>query len=349
MKIGIDISPLSSGHKVRGTGFYLQHLKNALVKYFPENKYAFFTSGDEWPKNVDIIHYPYFDPFLITLPFLKPHKLVVTILDLTPLVFPEHFPSGIKGKVKWQMQRFMVKQADAIITCSMASKKDIIRFTGIPARRIHVTYLAPGEEFKKITNDELRITELRSKYNLPEKFALYVGDVTWNKNLPRLIRAVQQAGVPLVMIGKALTEVNFDRSNAWNKDKAEVFAMLEKDTTSILRLGFIESMTDLVKIYNMATVLVFPSLYEGFGLPVIEAMSCGTPVITTKAASLPEVAGNAAYFVDGEDVGSIAKGIKVVFENSSLQRKLSEKGLQQAKKFTWKKTAEETVDVYKNI
>src|SRR5258706_1593574 len=97
MKIAIDISPLSSGHKVSGTGFYLKHLKDALEKYFPENKYSFFTSDDKVPKSVDIIHYPYFEPFLITLPFKKPRKLVVTILDLTPLVFPEHFPSGVKG------------------------------------------------------------------------------------------------------------------------------------------------------------------------------------------------------------------------------------------------------------
>src|SRR5438046_3377790 len=151
MKIGIDISPLSSGHKVRGTGFYLQHLKDALEKYFPENKYAFFTSGEKIPEKIDLVHYPYFEPFLITLPFKKPHKLVVTILDLTPLVFPEHFPSGVKGRLKWQVQRMLVKQADAIITISLASKKDIIRFTGIPARKIHVTYLAAGEEFKKIS------------------------------------------------------------------------------------------------------------------------------------------------------------------------------------------------------
>src|SRR5579872_7086795 len=105
MKIAIDISPLSSGHKVRGVGFYLQHLKDALMKYFPEHEYIWFEKPSEIPKDVDLVHYPYFDPFSLTLPFKRLQKTVVTVHDLTPLIFPEDFPSGFKGTLKWRLQR----------------------------------------------------------------------------------------------------------------------------------------------------------------------------------------------------------------------------------------------------
>src|SRR6266498_267897 len=101
MKIAIDVSPLQTGHKVRGVGFYLKHLKKSLLHYYPENQYIFFSHGAKLDKTIDVVHYPYFDPFFLTLPILKKHKIVVTVHDLTPLVFPQHFPAGLKGKFKW--------------------------------------------------------------------------------------------------------------------------------------------------------------------------------------------------------------------------------------------------------
>src|SRR3982751_6510623 len=103
MRIAIDVSPLESGHKVRGIGFYVSHLKRSLEKYFPNNIYDFFL--DKVTVAPDVFHYPYFDPFFITLPMVKKYKTVVTVHDLTPLVFSEHFPAGIKGKIKWQIQK----------------------------------------------------------------------------------------------------------------------------------------------------------------------------------------------------------------------------------------------------
>lgn len=347
MNIAIDISPLSTGHKVRGTGFYLEHLKNALVSYFPQYQYTFFTQGENIPKDIDLLHYPYFDPFLLTLPLKKKVKTIVTIHDLTPIVFPKHFPAGIRGNLIWEMQRFLVSKADAIITDSFSSKKDIMKFIRIPDGKVHVVYLAAGEAFKKITLTQKEKGALEKKYNLPKKFILYVGDVTWNKNLPRLLEAITKLNIPLVMVGKALTEQNFDKTNPWNKDRIRINELSEHNRT-IIRLGFVSN-EDLLCIYNMATVFAFPSVYEGFGLPVIEAMSCGIPVVTTNEGSIPEVGGDAAYYVDGYSADSIAKGLTEVFENKNLQEELSEKGLQQAKKFSWKKTAEETISVYKNV
>lgn len=345
MKIAIDISPLQTGHKVRGVGFYLENLKKSLLQNFPEYDYIFFSRGANLDKTIDVVHYPYFDPFFLTLPFFKHHKIVVTVHDLTPLVFPKHFPAGVKGKFKWELQKFNLQRADAIITDSIASKKDIIKIAGISEEKISVAYLAAGEDFKKVEHRSLKIDGIRKKYNLPDKFALYVGDVTWNKNLPRLLKAIKKSNIPLVMVGKALVEKKFDKENVWNKNLKEVQELVDN---TILRLGFVPT-EDLVILYNAATVFVMPSIYEGFGLPVLEAMQSGCPVITTHGGSLKEVAKDAAYVVDEYDIDSIANGITQVFQSSSLQKELSIKGLHQAKKFNWKKTAEETVSVYKKV
>ncbi len=347
MKIAIDTSPLETGHKVRGAGFYLENLKRALVKYYPQNEYKFFTRGEKLPENVDLVHFPYFEPFFLALPIYKKYLTVVTVHDLTPIVFKKHFPRGLRGEIKWQMQRYALKKANAIITDSNCSKKDIVKHVGVPAEKVSVVYLAAGEEFKIISNQQSIVSNLREKYSLPEKFVLYVGDVTWNKNLPRLIEAIKSINVPLVMVGKALVSEDFDRNNPWNRDLVRVQNLAKNDKT-IIKLGFI-STEDLVGVYNLATVFAMPSLYEGFGLPILEAMSCGCPVITTKEGSLGEVAGDAALYVDGYSKESIAKGISEVFENPILQKKLLQEGLKRVNEFSWKKTAFDTLKVYRQV
>ena len=342
MRIAIDVSPLETGHKVRGVGFYLTYLKQALLTYYPKNDYIFFTGTLKQP--ADLVHYPYFDPFFFSLPFFKKNKTIVTVHDLTPLLFPKHFPPGIKGKIRWEIQKQNLRQVNAIITDSFASKKDIMTITGIAEHKVSVIYLAAAEEFKKLNAKELDIESLKKKYNLPNKFALYVGDITWNKNLVRLAQAVTLVDIPLVVVGKAIAEREYDRENPWNKDRLAFERTTEKDK-NIIKLGFLPT-EDLVKMYNSATVFVMPSLYEGFGLPIIEAMQCGCPIVTTDNGSLQEVAGEAALYVDGYSVKSIAEGIKKVFLDKSLQESLSEKGLKQAKKFSWEKTAQETMSVY---
>ncbi len=346
MKIAIDISPLQTGHKVRGVGFYLENLKRALLKYDKENEYLFFVPGEKLPKDIDLIHFPYFEPFFLALPLYNKNKTVVTVHDLTPIVFPDAFPRGIKGEVKWQMQRLALKKANRIITDSKSSKKDVIKYIGVKDLLIDVVYLAAGEQFRLIKSSESKLLSLRKKYNLPEKFALYVGDVTWNKNLPRLLDAIKTTNISLVMVGKNLVNENYDRNNPWNHDLNRINE-LAKDDKRIIRLGFVES-NDLVSIYNAATVFVMPSLYEGFGLPILEAQACGCPVVTTKEGSLKEVAFDSAYFVDGYDYESIAGGIEKVFNSSSLQQELREKGFENARKYSWEKTAEQTIQSYKS-
>ena len=351
MRIALDTSGINGNnslqHRVRGVGTYTQNLKNALEQYYPENRYTFFSRGENLPKNIDLVHYPFFEPFIIDLPIRKRVPTVVTVHDLIPLVFPSHFPSGLKGKIKWEIQKILLRKVDGIITDSKSSKEDILKLAEIREKKVNVVYLAAGSEFKIIKNT----TMLRSivvKYNLPEKFVLYVGDVTWNKNLPGLIKAMDSLEIPLVMVGKALINDNFEKTNPWNQDLLKV-GELTLNNPKIRKLGFMPT-SDLAVIYNLAAVLAMPSLYEGFGLPVLEAMSCGCPVLVSNRSSLPEVAGEAGILVNPEDTEEIKdKLVKLLKLPKGEREELIEKGLKQAGKFPWKKTAEETNKVYEEV
>lgn len=344
MVIAIDESPLKTGnylsHRVRGTGFYLTNLKKSLEKYYPENDYVYFAQNEKISRKVDVVHFPYFEPFFRTLPLGMPKNSIVTVHDMTPFVFPKHFPAGLRGNLRWRIQKMNLRRASAIITDSESSKKDISKFAGISEDKIFVVYLAAGEHFRKVDKP-------KNKFNLPQKFALYVGDITWNKNLPNLIKAINKTDIPLVIVGKTFLNTEYDRNNPWNQGIKES-QELAKGNSKVIGLGFVSD-EDLVDLYNLATVFVMPSFYEGFGLPIVEAMQSGCPVVTTKGGSISEIAGDAAIYVDPEDVDSIEEGIKKVFNDEKLQKELRTKGLEQAKIFTWEKTANATMSVYKKI
>lgn len=341
MRVAIDVSPLSGGHRVRGVGFYLQNLKNALVKYFPENDYFFFEDIKTIPKDFEIVHFPYFEPFFLSLRILPNKKNVVTIHDLTPIIFNDHFPAGLKGGLKWQIQKRRLKMTNAIITDSESSKKDIEKIVGTDVKTYKV-YLAAAPDFKELKNSQ------GAPRGLPDRFLLYVGDATWNKNLPRIVDAVRQTDQTLVMVGKALGSETYNQSsNSWNSDLNSVLK-LTRDDPRFIKLGFISS-SDLNLLYNNALALVMPSIYEGFGLPILEAMQAGCPVITSTEGSIPEVADEAVLYVDCYDTKSIKEGILRVVKNKTLRKELSGKGLMRSKLFSWQKTAEETLRVYEEV
>jgi glycosyltransferase involved in cell wall biosynthesis len=351
MTIGIDISPLKTGHhlqhRVRGSGFYITHLISSLRKYFPNYTYLEYTRQEKVRQIVDISHIPYFEPFFLSLPISSRNKLIVTVHDLTPIKFAKHFPAGIKGKLMWQLQRRLLTRADAIITDSESSKKDLVKYVNLTEKNIHVVYLAAGEEFKTIAISDQERKQLQTKYKLPEKFFLYVGDATWNKNLPFLLDCVEAASVPLVMVGKAIADSIIDHTNIWNKELSEVQKRISK-LHSVVAIGFIPT-EDLVKIYNVAHAFVMPSRYEGFGLPVLEAMQCGIPVLSSRGGSLPEVVGDAGLLFDPENKSELTSLLKHFWHNPEQHRLLSEKSIQRAKKFSWKATATNTVSVYEKI
>lgn len=350
MKIAVDISPImnnaTGGHKVRGAGRYIELLKDNLEKY-SSHTFTFFTEKQKIDTDTHVIHYPYFEPFFLTLPHKNKISTVVTVHDLIPLKFPQHFPVGIKGKVKWHVQKNALKGMDAIVTDSLSSKTDIHKLATIDNNKICVVYLALSDEFRQITIDKAAKDELKKKYKLPDQFIIYVGDVTWNKNLPRIVQAVREVNIPLVMVGKTLLDPVVDSFHPWNKDLVEITRQIQNDPLFI-RLGYVP-IQDLVGLYNSATVCVCASLYEGFGFPLLEAMTCGCPVVSSEAGSQKEIAEGATLQIDPENVDSIVKGLKKVIESEQLQKELSKKGRNRARFFTMKKFIQQTVEVYEAV
>lgn len=348
MKIAVDISPIdnnsTSQHKIRGVGKYITLLRQNLEKFDKENEYIFTSSPQRLKGSIDLIHYPYFDPFFITLPARNKARTLVTVHDIIPLVHKKYFPAGIKGNLKWGINRVLLKRVDGIITDSYASKEDIMKVTGCIDKKVHVVHLSVDEDFKKIAISSSERSDLNRKYRLPQQFFLYVGDVTWNKNLPRLVEAIKKVNAPLVMVGKALTETDFEKVNPWNRDRLIVQSETENDNLFI-KLGFVPT-EDLVKVYNLAQALVMPSLDEGFGLPILEAMKSGCPVITSKMGSIPEVAGDAALYVDAYDASDIANKIQKVVRNEMLRVDLAEKGMIQSAKFSLENMMNRTIAIY---
>ncbi len=342
MEIAIDASPTKTGHKTRGIGSYTTNLINSLKHIDKDIKIEEFSSSKN-PPQVDVVHYPYFDLFFHTLPLIAKSKRVVTIHDVIPLVFPKHFPSGIKGKVNLQLQKLALKNTGAVICDSQTSKKDIVKNLSYPAQKIHVVYLAPGKDFRKIRDP--KISEKASKkYSLPKKFILYVGDVNWNKNLPNLLSAVKLSNVNLVAVGSALADENLEQTKA-------LIAQINNlgIQNSVIRVGYIPE-ADLISIYNLATATILPSFYEGFGLPVLESMACGTPVICSDNSSLAEIGGDAAIYCDPESTENISEQILHVINLSPGERDaLGERALLNASKFSWVKTAQNTYNVFKTL
>lgn len=345
MKVALDISPTKTGHKVRGVGIYTENLENALKKYAKDVDLEVIENKSQIKIGLDLVHFPYFDPFILSLSQKKGIKTLVTVHDLIPLVFPKKFPPGVKGKIKWLLQKRKLSKVDAIITDSESSKKDILKIMKFPSERIDVVYLAADEAFKKITDESL-LSQVKKKYFLPLNFVLYVGDATWNKNLLNLVKAIEKTKTKAVLVGKAITSDNAV-TNEWTKELMEVQQII-KESDQFIKLGFVPT-EDLVSLYNLCSVFAFPSRYEGFGLPLLEAASCGAPIITSKKGSIPEVIGDAAEFVDPESIEDIRSAIEKVVGNEELRGDLSKKSFERSKQFSWKKTAIETAKVYKKV
>lgn len=376
MKIAIDAGPLKSGHKVRGIGVHTRELLSAFhqVTKLPSYQDAKIEAVDFGRANLakyDIIHYQYFNPFFITLPAFarasasQSPKVIVTIHDLIPLIYPEHYPPGSKGSVRFLKQKLLLRKVDAIITISETSKKDICRFLGIHPDKVYVIPLAPRRIFKPITNRRSLITT-KQKYRLPDRFVLYVGDINYNKNIPALVEACKFAKVPLVICGKQAREIEDKGIDIYSlkgprdwarflfgKPHPEIAHYQEvldkvKGYKDVFRLGFIPD-SDLVAIYNLATVYVQASFYEGFSLPILEAQASGCPVIVSQIQVHKEITEDSVLFADPKNPGDFAKKIKKVLTDKALKEKLITKGLENVKNYSWQRTAKSTIEVYKSL
>jgi len=329
MKVFIDKNPLSGGHAVRGVGFYTKNLINSLGN---TKEVELLDS----PQGAEIIHYPYFDLFSHTLKIIN-KPTIVTIHDVIPFLYPKCYPPGIKGRINFFRQKRALKYVAQIITDSETSKKDIVRFLGVESNKVSVVYLAADDKFSKIKNKKV-LEDVRRKYDLPSMFVLYVGDINYNKNLETLCKACIKAKKYLVIAGKAAQQV--EEFSSFKHAELKHYKNLVECFKSkyIKRLGFVPD-KDLIVLHNLADVYCQPSLYEGFGLPPLQSLACGTPVIAARTNTLVEVLGDAAEYFKPNDVGALAKLLRNDnFKTGNLPRK-----------YSWEKTAHETFKIYKQV
>jgi len=273
------------------------------------------------------------------LPFYVPKPSAISILDVSYL----HFPKLFKKRDLYQLKlwgRFSIGKAKKIITISKSSKNDIIKAYGIDSGKIEVIY--PGiKQGSNIEYPVLSMDRLREKYGIDKDYILFVGTIQPRKNIERLIEAfstIKNKKLKLVVVGKKGWMYE-DILNAPKK-----FGITD-------RVKFLDSVTDedLPSFYKNAICFVLPSLYEGFGLPVLEAMQYGCPVLTSNISSLPEAGGDSVLYCDPENVDDIAKNLESMIQNSELRKKLIEKGFEQVKKFSWEKTAKETLNALQEL
>jgi len=286
--------------------------------------------------HLDVLHDTYhFPPFL----FPSDYARVMTVADLTPLLMKTH---NLRNRLAHKLLfPLLVRRADHIVTISQYTRDDIIRVLGVPPDKVTATPLAADESLAPV-EDAAHIAETRARYALPERFFLYVGTIEPRKNLPRVLDALstlrcEHADVRLAIVG----------ARGWGQDLARLAARLDL-TDNVLFLGRVPE-EDLSALYSGATALVFPSLYEGFGLPPLEALQCACPVITSNVSSLPEVVGEAAILVDPQSTSAIAEAMKAILNNECLARELKAKGPIQAKRFSWRRCAEATLAVYERV
>lgn len=350
MKVAINILPLKNANKYRGVGYYTLNLLESFKK---ESDIEILEFSDIAELNdVDLVHYPFFDLFFHTLPIKKLFPTVVTVHDLIPLIFSKKYPVGLKGRINFYLQRFALQNCKFIITDSDASKEDITRLLKIKDKKIVTIPLATDSSFKILSDAEpLRV---KRKYNLPDRFLLFVGDANYSKNLPFLIKGfnklIKQSGfknLKLVLIGGVFLRKVEGIDHPELVSLKQVNRLIEelKIQDKVIRPGNVGN-EELVAFYNLAKVYIQPSLYEGFGLPTLQAFSCGTPVISSNAGSLIEVGGNAAVYFDPTDLGQLVAVTGEVLKNKSLRAKLSKLGLAQSAKFSWEKVARQTMQVY---
>ena len=367
MRIAIDAHSVGTG--LGGNESYATNLVEALAEIDQKNQYTIYVTKrealerfkDRWPNfkvkstlphtpliripltlsnelrrnPVDLLHVQF------TSPPVAPCPVVVSIHDLSF----EHLPLTFKRRSRMQLRmtvRRSARQAAQVLTLSQYVRDDVIATYGIDPERVAVVPLAAPAHFSPV-RDERELQRVRQKYGIDQNYILSVGSIQPRKNLPRLLEAYSllrrsqpEVNLPeLVLVGKC----------AWLYDetlrKIEQLGLSKQVTLT----GYVPE-ADLPALYSGANCFIYPSYFEGFGLPPLEAMKCGAPVIVGNQTSLPEVVGDAAVLVDPFDVGDIAAVLARVISDSTLRFELRAKGLERAKAFDWRETARKTLVVY---
>ncbi len=360
-----------------GSGQYLRYLLHNLRRVAPDLQLTLVTpphnpSPDDLPANVnviptrggsgnlgkvlfeqrsypaavkksgaDIAHVPYWGP-----PLSSPAKLVTSILDVIPVALPE-YSSGFRARLYTSLVTAASRGNAHTITISNAAKADIVKYLGLPQDSITTTHLAVNEQYHPRMGAE-RDAAVRAKYDLPDQFVLYMGGFDIRKQVNQLLLAYTYVGqaegdnIPLVIAG---------REPQWGSPMfpdLRKYAEELKITDYVKWIGYIDE-ADKPSLYRLADVFVYPSIYEGFGLPVLEAMASGTPVVANEVSSIPEVAGDAAFLVDEGNAKAMGGAIIALLLQQPFRDSLINQGLARATNFSWRKTAKETLAVYEKV
>jgi glycosyltransferase involved in cell wall biosynthesis len=364
--IGIDASRAAKAQRT-GTETYSLHLIRALVGLRSGHRFRLYTNGSPPPGllpdgaevrsiplprlwtharlSLEIATHP---PDLLfvpahVLPLIHGRRSVATVHDLGFLAYPEAHRAADRRYLAWSTG-WNARRSSAVVADSGATRADLVRHYGVAESRVHVVYLGRDESLAPVRDSRL-LAEVRARAGIGQRYLLYVGTLQPRKNLGRVVEAFVRlagepamSGVQLVLAGK----------RGWLYD--ELFAEVERLGLEgrVLFPGYVDQ-ADLAALYSGALGFVYPSLYEGFGIPVLEAQACGVPVMTSNNSSLPEVAGDAALLVDPTDVEAIAEAMRRLAADDALRAELVQRGFENVKRFSWEKCARETLAVLESV
>lgn len=382
MNILVDIRPLLD-ERYSGVAEYTLELLKALLQIDTENQYFLFYNSFHnleyrlpvFPQsNVKVIktrlpnkllNYPLLRilqrPYLDRLAdtkidlFFMPHlnfaawsrqtKMILTVHDLSFVYYPKFFSLRKNMWHRLLAVKSLIRRAYHIVSLSENTKQDIVSYGQVLQEKVSVIYSGISSTFSKLLNDDSRLQTIKEKYQLPDRFLLFLGTVEPRKNLPTLFEAFsmikQQPGyedLELVVAG----------GTGWKAQPIYRQAEASPYRSSIKFLDYIPA-EEKVYLYNLATIFVYPSFYEGFGFPPLEAMACGTPTIVSAASSLPEVVENAALMIDPYNARSIFTALHQLLEDRALYDHFSQAGQVQAAKFSWAKVAEQYLQLFKRL
>ena len=372
MKIAIDAR---MGHERVGMGVYVSGLISHLGKIDKENEYFVIVHKgkkadfiprqqnfivwetsisyenhfrrDIWEQvylpwklhkhRIDVYHGPSY-----VLPIFAKNKMVLTIYDMTLFATHDWYNPISRFRVQ-KLLRASAKKAHKIIAGSENSKRDIIEILRVPEEKVRVIYIGVNDMYKPI-DDQHELDSIKARYGITGRFVLHVGSLNPRKNIPRLIDAYGR--LPAEILEEYQLVIAGKRS--WKSEG--IFAKVKQSGLEdrVIFTGFVED-DDLPLLMNAADLLVFPSLYEGFGIPPLEAMACGTPVVASNASSIPEVVGDAALLFDPYNIEEMADAMYRALTDEQLRNELRRKGFERVKLFSWEKAARETLAVYEEV